>query len=264
MSDFVVVNFHTPEYREVAQFLKASLDWLKIPYDIIEMERFADWKETTWFKAQFMLDMLKKHNKPILWEDADSVFLRYPYELYELDCDFAAVPTKYVFPQIVPYLKERVTYFSATIFTHPNGADILHKWKNLKNEYDKTLFDEAVLTLAVKQALDDNPSLKIEKLSYDYVNTVHVDPKCCNVLISSINPAIIQFIFSNTIDQNRKNIGIKNTQLYTTLSPTDGEGNAKKIIEFKQPLITLKDLKLWQSEGCTKNNEISDLIRRFE
>jgi hypothetical protein len=80
-SSFIIVAYYTinTPYEQEANKLKASLDKLKVSYDIVGVENLGNWQANTRFKARFMQDMLDKHKgKNLVYVDSDAVIHQYP------------------------------------------------------------------------------------------------------------------------------------------------------------------------------------------
>jgi hypothetical protein len=91
--NLMIVGYYTKDtiYQEEAKKLVQSLNKLNLRYDIVPIQDFGNWQENTRYKAQFMLDMLEKHNDHnLLYIDCDAIVHSKP-ELFtnDYDCDVA-------------------------------------------------------------------------------------------------------------------------------------------------------------------------------
>lgn len=87
VNKIVFVSFYTPNYADQAARLKRSLDKWEVKYDIQAIEPKPEgWLGAVRFKPRFMRDMLDKHKDAaaIVWLDADSECIRYPYLFWAL------------------------------------------------------------------------------------------------------------------------------------------------------------------------------------
>lgn len=78
---YIIVSYYTlnTPYEAEANKLKASLNKLKIPHDVVGVKNLGNWQANTRFKAKFMQEMLEKHKgNSIVWVDSDAVIHSYP------------------------------------------------------------------------------------------------------------------------------------------------------------------------------------------
>ena len=87
-----VVGFYTGEkYRSEAEAMKASAEAVGLVCEISERPDLGTWWKNCNQKSAFILDCLEKYgDEPILYQDADTRFVRYPKLLDNLTSDFAA------------------------------------------------------------------------------------------------------------------------------------------------------------------------------
>jgi len=84
MSKPIFVGFYTNDYlyRKLATTLMQSLDKFGLDYDFLEVDRCGeDWIEHVKNKPYFILKMMEKHDRPVIWIDSDCEVLKYPSEL---------------------------------------------------------------------------------------------------------------------------------------------------------------------------------------
>jgi hypothetical protein len=87
----LVVSYYTKNtlYQLEVQNLIASCDNWGIEADIAGVDSFGSWELNCAFKPFFILEKLKTHNRPLLWVDADGVFVRKPdFSLFK-DCELS-------------------------------------------------------------------------------------------------------------------------------------------------------------------------------
>ena len=90
----IFVSFYTKNtgYEKEVKNLIASLEHLKLKYDIQGIESKGDWFKNIKFKPSFIYNMLKKHSveDKVIWIDADAVVRQYP-KLFETISEDIAV-----------------------------------------------------------------------------------------------------------------------------------------------------------------------------
>lgn len=119
----VIISFYTKEtpYQLEVQNLIASCEKYCLKYDICGVESHGSWEMNCAYKPFFILERLEKWEKPVLWVDADGVFLQKPcwqdafyadlsVRIEDLPCDH---PSKVI---------------SSTIFVRPEGKDLIRMW----------------------------------------------------------------------------------------------------------------------------------------
>jgi len=87
----VLVSFYTRDWRypECARQLMMDCVRLGVDHHIVERPSVHGWLANTRQKPFFLLEALRKLQRPILWTDVDSSLLRAPDDLRE-DVDFMA------------------------------------------------------------------------------------------------------------------------------------------------------------------------------
>lgn len=74
----LVVSFYTVDtpYEDEVKYLIASCQKFGIEYDIEGIPSSGSWEMNCAFKPLFILKKLEQLNRPLLWVDADAVFMR--------------------------------------------------------------------------------------------------------------------------------------------------------------------------------------------
>jgi hypothetical protein len=87
-----VITFYTSEkYKLQAEALRQSAESVGLECIAISRPDLGSWWLNANQKSQVVLECLEKYgDEPILWQDADTRFLRYPILLDSLDADMAA------------------------------------------------------------------------------------------------------------------------------------------------------------------------------
>ena len=72
--EHIFVSYYTKNrpYQEKAQNLKRSLDAHNLSYDMQEIPSKESWSANSLHKPKFLLEMLEKHKRPLIWTDADT------------------------------------------------------------------------------------------------------------------------------------------------------------------------------------------------
>jgi hypothetical protein len=228
--DFIIVSFYTKEYKDVVKYLITSLEWLKLPYYIREVEKKENWQETTWYKPSFIKEMIIANpNKKIFWVDADAAFLRYPTEIEQCQkgfniCYHSRLTTPH--PKIPPGVtKDKRLYHSGCVVATSESLPLLEAWINSKNRYDVP--DQYLINFAVEA----HPEVPISPLSLDYLNTLHDNQRRCGSLVVTRNPAVMHFIYSNATEDGKPCSDL------LSLYSTNGKKNAERLLLYRKELI---------------------------
>jgi hypothetical protein len=92
LHDLIVVGYYTIDtpYEQEAKKTIASCEKFKLNYDISGVKNLGSWQANTRYKAQFMINMLKKHkDKRLLYIDCDAMFHHSPELFKNYSCDVA-------------------------------------------------------------------------------------------------------------------------------------------------------------------------------
>ena len=89
LMNVVFVSFYTRNsgYEKEVKNLIASCQKLDLPIDIVAIDSEGRWDKNCAYKPRFLLEMLKKHQKPVVWIDADGIVLQKPVLFKTLTCD---------------------------------------------------------------------------------------------------------------------------------------------------------------------------------
>ncbi|MFI5333752.1 MAG: putative nucleotide-diphospho-sugar transferase [Chlamydiales bacterium] len=87
----VVVSFYTKNtpYEQEVQALIASCKRFDLSFSIDGIDSFGSWELNCAFKPFFLYQKLQELNTPLLWVDADAVFVAKPAALQEFSGDLA-------------------------------------------------------------------------------------------------------------------------------------------------------------------------------
>jgi hypothetical protein len=86
----VFISFYTSNgnYPGLALQLRRSLERFDLAHEIHCVPPFADWAQGCRFKSSFILQMLMKHRRPVVWMDVDTEVVKQPDLLFGPE-DFA-------------------------------------------------------------------------------------------------------------------------------------------------------------------------------
>jgi len=90
--NFIIISFYTKGFYEevINKYLIPSVKKFNLPYYIEELPSKKNWSFNTNLKATFCKKMLEKFpDKKLVWMDADSEIVEYPYEFDRDDYDIA-------------------------------------------------------------------------------------------------------------------------------------------------------------------------------
>ena len=122
---YKVVAYYTPDYSEVVNQLRASLELFNLDYKIQEIPDFGAWELNCGHKPFFLRQMIETTDKDIVYVDADAILRHEPVLFDAIEGDFAA------------HLYRGKEILSGTLFIKNNeaGRKILDAWckKQLEN-----------------------------------------------------------------------------------------------------------------------------------
>lgn len=87
----ITVSFCTENtpYEQEIQYLQASCEVFGIEYSFDTVPSGGSWEINCAFKPIYLLKKMEEKKRPLLWVDADAVFVRPPRELPEFTSDLA-------------------------------------------------------------------------------------------------------------------------------------------------------------------------------
>jgi hypothetical protein len=152
----VVVSFFTHDYAGHANRLRDECSAIGLEHHIVYHQPIGEWIDNTRIKGRIVLDAIKKHNKPVLWVDADSSIHRHPDLFTCLDADFAAKlkhsPDR---PFAVGHL-----WFNNT----PKGREFLQLWAEECDNAPQGVSDE----WAIARAWERIEGVRVANLPEEY------------------------------------------------------------------------------------------------
>jgi hypothetical protein len=142
----LVISFYTVNtpYEQEALNLKASCEEWGLKYCIEGMPSRGTWEKNCGIKPHFILEKMEQLQQPVLWVDADAVFLKKPsFDLFQ-GYDFSVRIMEFI-----PW-RNPSKVMSGTIYVDytPPGLDLLRRWaKNCDRRLKKDgrIWDQYVL-----------------------------------------------------------------------------------------------------------------------
>lgn len=166
MKKFSVVSYYTVNtpYEKIVLNLTQSLLKFELAHDVQGIQSKGNWYKNTQYKAQFLLEMLDKHQENIIWVDADAIIQQYPVLFDTLDCDVG-----------VHYRQWRLKkcpegeLLSGTLYLANNEKikQLIRRWvNNIYESKDPRVYDQKILQFTIKESKDLD--LKVHQLPATY------------------------------------------------------------------------------------------------
>ena len=119
----VILSFYTvgTPYQLEVQNLIASCEKFGLETEIVGVESFGSWELNCAYKPFFILQKLNELERPVLWVDADGVFVREPtwQKAFEADLAVRMEPVADDHPSRV---------ISSTVFVRESGRGLMRLW----------------------------------------------------------------------------------------------------------------------------------------
>ncbi len=163
----LVVSYYTvgTPYEKEAIHLASSCLKLGIDHEIIPVPSLGSWSANCCYKPQFLLDLLEKHNRPLIWTDIDSVFVKKPIFFETCKADIALK----IHHSLPNDAKSKILTGTFFINNTPKAKQLLAFWKDACELDLKTtplLFDQAILA---KILFEKIPEISIAELPAGYI-----------------------------------------------------------------------------------------------
>ena len=156
------VSFYTRNsgYEKEVKNLKISCQKFNLFTDIVPIDSQGTWEKNCFYKSRFLLKMFEKHQKPIVWVDADAIIVQKPL-LFETLTEDIGVRVLHDFPP-----KHYSKVLSGTIYLNntQNTYKLLQFWERESQELIKNKEDKLWDQIALQNAI-----LKMGKLSVFYL-----------------------------------------------------------------------------------------------
>jgi hypothetical protein len=206
MTTPLIVSFYTKNtfYEREANNLIESCKKQGLEYAIVGLESLGNWKANCGLKPKFLLDQFLKHQRPLLWVDADAVILE-PLTYFNTcvaDISFRI--------DDIRGIESPHRMISSTVFINKTEAafDFLNHWA----AYQKTHPD-----FTDQETLRDVVYLRFHHLSIKSLPKRYCAIAQASHFIDQENPAIVQYQASRTY-QNLIDNGTESLSLIDALS----------------------------------------------
>ncbi len=168
-----VICFYTPNtpYQQEVKQLQTSCEQFGIPIEVEPLESKGSWEANVAMKPPFILEKLEKSSEPLLWVDADAVFLQKPDFTPFLEVDFAVR-----FMQAFQNRKEHAIN-AATIFINQTeeAKNLVRAWVKRSEELSKDRVPAFVDQIALYEVLLENKEAKVLPLPVSYCKIFDLD-----------------------------------------------------------------------------------------
>ncbi len=163
----LVVSYYTigTPYEKEASHLASSCSKFNIDYEIIPVPNLGSWSANCCYKPKFLLELLQKYNRPLIWTDVDSVFVNKPTFFDTCKADIA-VKIHHLLPNDA---KSKILTGTLFINNTSKAADLLSFWEaacSIELKTDPQLFDQAILA---KVLFEKIPEISIAELPSGYI-----------------------------------------------------------------------------------------------
>ncbi len=164
------VSFYTEgtPYEKEARDLVASLVKFHLDYEVVGVPNLGSWSANCCHKPEFLLQLLEKHNRPLVWTDVDSIIIKQPTFFNDCKADIALKS----YHNLPNDAKSKIS--SGTFFVNNTSATkkLLSFWKDACVEAlkkDPLVFDQAVLA---KVLFEKMPDIKVAELPLGYLTII--------------------------------------------------------------------------------------------
>ncbi|MBS0616168.1 MAG: hypothetical protein JSR58_06420 [Verrucomicrobia bacterium] len=122
----LVVSFYTRGtlYQLEVQNLIDSCKKFNIEYDIEGIDSFGTWELNCAYKPYFLFSKLQKYRRPLLWVDADAIFVQKPQILDVFQGDLSA----YMAPELTDDHRSKVRSGTVYVNATDKGAGLVRAW----------------------------------------------------------------------------------------------------------------------------------------
>jgi len=206
----LIVSFYTKNtfYEREANNLIESCKKQGLEYAIVGLESLGNWKANCGLKPKFLLDQFLKHQRPLLWLDADAVVLE-PLTYFNTCCEDISF-------RIEETLKidNASRMISSTVFVNHTQAsfEFLKHWVEYQAAHPE---------LTDQEAMRDVAYLRFHHLTIKALPKRYCAIAFASHFIDQKNPAIVQYqasrIYQNLIDNGTESLSfidsVSNDQL---------------------------------------------------
>ena len=158
----------TPYEHIINKYLFPTLKKWKLEYDVEGVKNLGDWYKNTGYKSTFILKMLEKHKKDVIFLDGDATVEKYPVlfdkipQEYDLACHFLDWSKQYTHWRNREHPKELL---SGTMLWRyrPKVIELIKKWQAEVAKNPK-VWEQKVL----QRMIDGEKGIKIYDLPAGY------------------------------------------------------------------------------------------------
>ena len=165
----IYISFFTsksPYEKVMNTYLRPSLERWNLIHDIQAIKDLGNWQKNTSYKAQFVLDMLLKHKKTVVFIDADATIEKHPSLFWEIpeEYDIAVHYQDWYKQWRNDNCGKRFDLLSGTIMFRYNEKtlSLVRKWVERTKTF--TIWEQKVL----QKITEENKDIKIFKLPVEY------------------------------------------------------------------------------------------------
>lgn len=159
---------NTPYEEEAKKYLISSLKKFNLDYDVQGVPDLGNWQKNTGFKSTFILNKLHKHQRPVVFLDADAEVLKYPTLFYNIpdEYDLGIHWLDWYKMWRKQEGNPRRDLLSGTMYVPCKDTTI-----NLIKEFIKEVKDNPDIweQKAMQQVVERRKDLKIYELPYSYI-----------------------------------------------------------------------------------------------
>ena len=202
----LIVSFYTKNtfYEREAKNLTESCQKQALDYAIVGVDNLGSWKANCGFKPQFLLEQFLKHQRPLLWIDADAVVLE-PLTYFKTcsaDISFRI--------QDSLEMNHTSRIMSGTVFINQTEAafDFLNHWAAYQMTHPE---------LTDQEALRDVSYLRFHHLTIKALPKRYCAVAFSNQYTDEKDPAILHYLASRSY-RNLIDNGIESLSFFDSVS----------------------------------------------
>lgn len=156
-------------YETEAKELVASLDRFGLDHEVVAIEDKGSWSANCCFKAEFLLKMLEKHQRPVVWVDADSIITQTPDFFNGLHADVALYVNDHVEPS------DSAKILTGTMFANNTASakKLLQLWQKEGERMLETYKGLVLDQVALRRVVLHYPTIvEMKRLPERYISIV--------------------------------------------------------------------------------------------
>ncbi len=174
--EIIYISYYTtatPYQKVMEKYLLPSLKRFDLSHDIEAVEDFGNWQRNTSYKAQFVLNMLLKHRKTVVFIDADATIEKYPSLFAQIppEFDIACHYQDWWLQWRGQKGRSKLDLLSGTIMFRYNERvlNLVRKW--VERTRPSTKWEQVIL----QKLTEENKDTKIYKLPVEYCTVIMHD-----------------------------------------------------------------------------------------